>query len=120
MGFDGIYPPIIKQGWLQNPGSEWRFLARNITDFYGPFSSTPCLMKPESGGYFDCKRSPQDQDLLAKKNGSGFIEGIGIATTIGIKNNEQKKEDILRIKDTYSPKRRTSYSQEARRDQGES
>ena len=27
--------------------TEWRFLARKITCFYGPFSSKPCLMTPE-------------------------------------------------------------------------
>ena len=29
-------------GWLENPGTQWRFLqpvARKITDFYGPFST---------------------------------------------------------------------------------
>ena len=34
---------VIKHGWLANPRTEWRFLARKITDFCGPFSSTPCL-----------------------------------------------------------------------------
>ena len=33
------YPLVI----MENPRTEWRFLARKITDFYGPFSSTPCL-----------------------------------------------------------------------------
>ena len=37
------------QTWLagKSPVTEWRFLARKITDFYGPFSSTPCLMTLE-------------------------------------------------------------------------
>ena len=29
--------------WLENPRTEWRFRAGN-TDFYGAFSSTPCLI----------------------------------------------------------------------------
>ena len=33
---------LIKHGELGN--TEWRFLARKITDFYGPCSSTPCLI----------------------------------------------------------------------------
>ena len=33
------------------PYTEWRFLARKITYVYGPFSSTPCWMKPEGTHY---------------------------------------------------------------------
>ena len=40
-------PLVVKHGWLQNPRAEWRFIARNIIYFYGPFSSEPCLMTPE-------------------------------------------------------------------------
>ena len=29
---------------LKSPVSEWRFLARKITELNGPFSNTPCLM----------------------------------------------------------------------------
>ena len=39
------YPLVFKHGRLENLRTEWRFLARNITDFNDPFSSTPCLMK---------------------------------------------------------------------------
>ena len=41
------YHLVIKHGWLENPRTEWRFLARKITDFYSPFSSTPCWMNRE-------------------------------------------------------------------------
>ena len=34
---------IHMAGW-ENPYNKWRFLARKITDFYDPFSSTPCLI----------------------------------------------------------------------------
>ena len=34
---------------MENLRTEWRFLARKITDFNGPFSSKPCLI---TGGYF--------------------------------------------------------------------
>ena len=37
------YPLVMKHGWLENPRKEWRFLARKLTDFHGPFSSAPCL-----------------------------------------------------------------------------
>ena len=30
---------VIKHGVLENPRTEWRFVAGKITDFYGPFSS---------------------------------------------------------------------------------
>ena len=33
-----------RQTWLENPRTEWRFLARKITYFYGPFSRKPCLI----------------------------------------------------------------------------
>ena len=38
--------PSGRQTWLamENPRTEWRFLARKIVDFNGQFSSTPCLM----------------------------------------------------------------------------
>ena len=47
-----IYPLVIKHGnmAMENPRTEWRFLARNIIGFYGPFSSKPCLMTPEGMG----------------------------------------------------------------------
>ena len=35
---NGLPSGVIKQGWLENPRTEWRFLARKITYFYGPFS----------------------------------------------------------------------------------
>ena len=38
---------VIKHGWLENPRTQWSFLARNLTDFYGPLSSTSCLMTTE-------------------------------------------------------------------------
>ena len=50
-GSTSIPPLIIQHGWLENPRTEWKFLERKITDFYGPFSSTPWLiwlMTPES------------------------------------------------------------------------
>ena len=28
---------FIKHGWLENPRTEWRFLARKISYFYGPW-----------------------------------------------------------------------------------
>ena len=31
------FPPVIKHGWLENPQTEWRFLARKIIDFHGPW-----------------------------------------------------------------------------------
>ena len=45
----GGYPLVIKHSNGKSPinGYQWRFLARKITDSYGPFSSTPCLMTPE-------------------------------------------------------------------------
>ena len=39
-----VYPLVIKHGLLENPRTEWRFLARKITELNGPFSSTPCLI----------------------------------------------------------------------------
>ena len=33
---------FIKRGWLENPRTEWRFLARKITDFYGFYG--PCFI----------------------------------------------------------------------------
>ena len=41
--------PWFHQTWLagKSPVTEWMFLARKITYFNGPFSSTPCLMTPE-------------------------------------------------------------------------
>ena len=41
------YPLGIKHGVLEHPLMKLRFLARKITYFYGPFSSTPSLMTPE-------------------------------------------------------------------------
>ena len=32
---------------MENTRTEWRFVARKITYFYGPFSSKACLMTPE-------------------------------------------------------------------------
>ena len=29
---------VIKNGWLENRRTEWKFLARKITYLYGPFS----------------------------------------------------------------------------------
>ena len=31
------YPPVIKHGLLGNPQSEWRFIARKITDQWSIF-----------------------------------------------------------------------------------
>ena len=56
VGYHGIYrwyPLVSSASWLENPGTEWRFLARKITGFYVPFSSQLCLMTPE--GSFDTK-----------------------------------------------------------------
>ena len=36
--------PSGNQTWLENPRTEWRFLANKITYFNGPFSSQPCLI----------------------------------------------------------------------------
>ena len=44
------YPLEIKHGVLENPQTEWSFLARNITDNYSVFSSTACLMTPVAPG----------------------------------------------------------------------
>ena len=35
---------VIKHGVLEYPRTEWRFLAKKITYFYGLFSSTPCVI----------------------------------------------------------------------------
>ena len=40
------YCPLVSSS-MANPRTEWRFLARKITELNGPFSSTPCLMTPE-------------------------------------------------------------------------
>ena len=47
---DSLKIPFGHRTWLaaKSPNSIWRFLARNITDFYGPFFSKPCLI---TGGY---------------------------------------------------------------------
>ena len=46
-GFENFFHPrlplpssVIKHGVLENPQTEWRFLARKITDFYGPYFPT--------------------------------------------------------------------------------
>ena len=38
--FDDLPSGFIKQDWKV---TEWRFLARKVTNFYGPFSSKLCL-----------------------------------------------------------------------------
>ena len=38
------YPPVIKHGKLEILRTQWKFKARKFTSFYGPFSSTPCLI----------------------------------------------------------------------------
>ena len=54
---------VIKHGWLENPHFEWRIIDKKNTDFYGPFSSTPCLI---SGGYaYHCVLH---DDLPSKKS----------------------------------------------------
>ena len=45
-GINVLYP-LVSSNMAGKP-TEWRFLARKSTDFYGPFSRTPCLM---TGGY---------------------------------------------------------------------
>ena len=35
--YHGKYPLGIKHGWLENLRTEWTFIARRITDLYGPF-----------------------------------------------------------------------------------
>ena len=35
----GLPSGVIKDGWLENPRTEWRFKNEKIIDFYGPFSS---------------------------------------------------------------------------------
>ena len=44
---------FMKHGWLENPRTEWRFYERNITEFYGPFSSQPCLKTPQGTWFFN-------------------------------------------------------------------
>lgn len=43
-----IYPLVIKDGKLENPRAEWKFLSRKITFLNDQFFSKLCLMKPES------------------------------------------------------------------------
>ena len=62
---------IIKHGWL-NPRIKWRFLARKITDFYAPLSSTPCLF---TGGYplFNKQSYPKPPSLIGKSTINGLF-----------------------------------------------
>ena len=43
VGFTWIYPLVIKHGWLENPQTEWRFLARKIIDKWSIFNCYVCL-----------------------------------------------------------------------------
>ena len=43
----GCYPLISSNMAGKSPSCCWRFYEKTITDFYGPCSSTPCLMTPE-------------------------------------------------------------------------
>ena len=53
MGFDGIYPPgVIKHGWLENPRTELRFLARKINYRWSIFLHTIFDYR-SAGGYMD-------------------------------------------------------------------
>ena len=62
----GVSPQVIKHGWLENPRAEWRFLARKITDFYSPFSSTPCWMNRE-GSSTHCIPSCGGHEVIPTK-----------------------------------------------------
>ena len=41
----GLPSGVIKDGWLENPQTEWRFKNEKIIDFYGPFSSHVWLLE---------------------------------------------------------------------------
>ena len=48
VGFSLGNYPLVSSNWLENPRTEWRFLARKIHGFlWSMASSTPCLMTPE-------------------------------------------------------------------------
>ena len=57
---------------MENLRTEWRFLARKITDFNGPFSSKPCLI---TGGYFWTHSCGQIYDHLPSRRhwNAGFV-----------------------------------------------
>ena len=61
-------------GWLEDPPTEWRFLARKITDFYGPCSSQPLeLMTPEGKDSLDVLKHRERESGLVLK-GCSVIE----------------------------------------------
>ena len=84
MGYYGMYPPVIKHGWLENPRAEFRFLARKITELNGPFSSKPWLI---TRGYPFTIMSPIDiveniQCLMNEEYLIGFCMGFWKLTGI--------------------------------------
>ena len=83
-----VYPLVIKHGCLENPRAEWRFRARNIIYFCGPFFSTPCLMTVRVG-YIDSIDTSQplrwlqlDLSPVQEPNQTWYINSYGLLVSL--------------------------------------